>query len=93
MHIVFANIHALPERREDYLQALLTHAENTRAEPGCVRFDVLQDNDDPNCFRLYEVYQTRQHMTRMGRTPASQQRWKKSLHGKRSLPSSTLAPT
>ena len=56
MYVVFANIHALPEHREDYLQTLLTHAKNTRAELGCVRFDVLQDNEDPNCFRLYEVY-------------------------------------
>ena len=56
MYVVFANIHALPEHREDYLRTLLTHAEDTRAEPGCVRFDVLQDNEDSNCFRLYEVF-------------------------------------
>ena len=25
-------------------------------EPGCYRFDVLQDNDDPNTIHLYEIY-------------------------------------
>ena len=70
MHILFANIHALPEPREEYLQALLTHAENTRAEPGCVRFDVLQDNDDPNCFRRYEVYQDEAAYNAHGKNPS-----------------------
>lgn len=30
--------------------------ENSRKEPGNVRFDVLHDNNDPNKFVLYEVY-------------------------------------
>ncbi len=25
-------------------------------EPGCYRFDVLQDNDDANTIHLYEIY-------------------------------------
>ena len=25
-------------------------------EPGCLRFDVLQDSEDPNKIHLYEVY-------------------------------------
>src|SRR5436190_1299580 len=29
---------------------------SVRDEPGCVRFDVLQDNSDPNHFYYYEVY-------------------------------------
>ena len=31
--------------------------ENSRKEPGNVRFDVLRDNKDPNKFLLYEVYE------------------------------------
>ena len=30
---------------------------SNRDEPGCLRFDVLQDNDDANLIHLYEVYQ------------------------------------
>jgi (4S)-4-hydroxy-5-phosphonooxypentane-2,3-dione isomerase len=29
---------------------------SVRDEPGCVRFDVIQDNSDPNRFYFYEVY-------------------------------------
>jgi quinol monooxygenase YgiN len=25
-------------------------------EPGCLRFDIIQDNADPNRFYFYEVY-------------------------------------
>ena len=27
-----------------------------RDEPGCFRFDILQNQEDPNRFHLYEVY-------------------------------------
>lgn len=52
MYIVLATIHAKPENREDYRKLFPEHAESTRAEPGCVRFDVLQDKEDSNCFRM-----------------------------------------
>jgi quinol monooxygenase YgiN len=29
---------------------------SVRDEPGCLRFDVLSDNADPNHFFFYEVY-------------------------------------
>jgi len=29
---------------------------SVRDEPGCLRFDVVQDNTDPNHFYFYEVY-------------------------------------
>ena len=48
---------------------LLVHAKNTRAEPGCVRFDVLQVTDDPNSFRLYEVYRDEQAFEEHGENP------------------------
>ncbi len=30
---------------------------SVRDEPGCFRFDILQNSEDPNRFHLYEVYQ------------------------------------
>ena len=30
---------------------------STRDEPGCFRFDILQDSNDSNLFHLYEVYE------------------------------------
>ena len=34
----------------------LAHAKGSRAEAGCLRFDVLRDNDNPNRFFFYEAY-------------------------------------
>jgi quinol monooxygenase YgiN len=41
MLIILADIHAKSQHAGEYIQALLVHAKNTRAETGCVRFDVL----------------------------------------------------
>jgi len=47
-----------PERRSDFLAAIETDALGSeRDEPGCLRFDVLQDVSDENVYYFYEVYQ------------------------------------
>lgn len=38
------------------LEALKTHIELTRAEPGCLVFDVMQDGDDQCRFDVYEEF-------------------------------------
>ena len=30
---------------------------SVKDEPGCFRFDILQNSEDPNRFHLYEVYE------------------------------------
>ena len=46
-----------PEMREKFLAAAQDDSIcSVRDEPGCLRFDVLQDNTDPNKFFFYEVY-------------------------------------
>lgn len=46
-----------PERREDFLAAIEVDALGSeRDEPGCVRFNVLQDAADENVYYFYEVY-------------------------------------
>jgi len=57
MHAIFVTIKVKPERREDFIKALLEDAKGSvEKEPGCLRFDVLQDKADPNTLYLYEVY-------------------------------------
>ena len=51
-------VHVKPECVEDFIKITLYNHENSRKEPGNVRFDVLQANDDPTVFTLYEVYKT-----------------------------------
>ena len=56
MYVVCVHVHVKPEHREAFLAASLENARGTVQEPGNLRFDVLQQADDPNRFLLYEVY-------------------------------------
>ena len=57
MVVMHVTVRVKPEHVAAYLTAARTNAERSEAdEPGCLRFDVIQDRDDPNCFYYYEVY-------------------------------------
>jgi autoinducer 2-degrading protein len=46
-----------PDKREQFLAAIEDDAIcSERDEPGCVRFNVLQDQNDPNQYYFFEVY-------------------------------------
>jgi (4S)-4-hydroxy-5-phosphonooxypentane-2,3-dione isomerase len=57
MHLVCVHVYVKAEHRDAFIQATLDNARNSTQEPGNLRFDVLQQADDPNRFMLYEVYQ------------------------------------
>ncbi len=57
MYVVCVYVHVQPQHRDAFLQASLENARHTIQESGNLRFDVLQQADDPNRFLLYEVYQ------------------------------------
>jgi autoinducer 2-degrading protein len=56
MNLVCVHIHVKPEHRQAFIEATLENARNTTQEPANLRFDVLQQADDPDRFVLYEVY-------------------------------------
>jgi autoinducer 2-degrading protein len=46
-----------PEKRQRFLDAIEEDAlSSERNEPGCLRFNVLQDTEDENIYYFYEVY-------------------------------------
>ena len=45
-----------PDRMAEFLDMIKNNAEQTRKEPGCIRFDVLRSQDAPNEFFFYELY-------------------------------------
>lgn len=51
-------IHVKSEHIEDFKAATLKNHIGTRGEPGNLRFDVLQAEDDPARFLLYEVFES-----------------------------------
>ncbi len=56
MHITFVHVHVKPDRVAEFLDATVRNRHGSRAEPGNLRFDVLQSADDPTRFVLLEVY-------------------------------------
>jgi len=53
---VLVNVEVKPERLDEFLDVMRKDAEGSRTEPGCLRFDVLQDQENPCKFVFYEVY-------------------------------------
>ena len=58
MHILLVNIRVKAEKIEDFIAASAENARNSRKEAGIVRFDLIQQKDDPANFVLLEVYRT-----------------------------------
>ena len=56
MHVLMVHIHVKPEYIEPFKEATLANARGSIHKSGVVRFDVLQQADDPTRFSLYEVY-------------------------------------
>jgi (4S)-4-hydroxy-5-phosphonooxypentane-2,3-dione isomerase len=49
-------IHVKPESLDAFLEATKENSRNSVQEPGCVRFDILQQKDDSTRIILHEVY-------------------------------------
>jgi autoinducer 2-degrading protein len=56
MLVVHVHARVQPDRVEDFLAATLVNARASLAEPGVLRFDVIQDQADPAHVVLVEVY-------------------------------------
>ena len=56
MLVVHVHVRIRPERIGDFLAATVVNARASLAEPGVLRFDVIQDQADPARAVLVEVY-------------------------------------
>jgi (4S)-4-hydroxy-5-phosphonooxypentane-2,3-dione isomerase len=56
MLVVCVHVHVKSEDRAAFIAETVRNARATIEEPGNLRFDVLQQADDPDQFVLYEVY-------------------------------------
>ena len=58
MLAMWVKVRVKPGERERFLKAIEVDALGSeRDEPGCYRFNVLQDSADPNVYYFYEVYE------------------------------------
>ncbi|MEO1765820.1 antibiotic biosynthesis monooxygenase [Thiobacter aerophilum] len=56
MHVTLVHVHVKPEHVADFIAATRENHLASVAESGNLRFDVLQQAEDPTRFVLYEVF-------------------------------------
>ena len=60
MYIVQVHVRVKENRIQDFIDAIKENAKNSILESGIVRFDIIQQIDEPTQFILYEIYRTDQ---------------------------------
>ena len=77
MFALFVTVKIKPGHRDEFLEATMGDAiGSNNDEPGCLRFDVLADNNDPNTVYLYEVYRDREAWEVAHRAPPHYTKWR-----------------
>jgi (4S)-4-hydroxy-5-phosphonooxypentane-2,3-dione isomerase len=56
MVALLVHIQVKPDCIEQFLAETIENARNSRKEPGIVRFDLIQEVEDPSRFVLFELY-------------------------------------
>ncbi|HBD93283.1 MAG: antibiotic biosynthesis monooxygenase [Spirochaetes bacterium GWF1_31_7] len=56
MIVTIVSVHVKKEHLEDFIQASIENHHNSLKEPGNLRFDILQNAENPQLFTLYEAY-------------------------------------
>jgi len=70
MIIVHVSVRVIPDAVDGFIAATIENARHSVTEPGIVRFDVIQQDDDRTRFLLIEIY----------RTPADPAKHKETAH-------------
>jgi quinol monooxygenase YgiN len=78
MYVVSVTTFVKPQNIQAFIDATLDNARNTRCEPGNIRFDVLQAEDDPARFLLYEAYHVKDDFAQHQQTE-HYLRWKQTV--------------
>jgi (4S)-4-hydroxy-5-phosphonooxypentane-2,3-dione isomerase len=58
MFAILGIIKVKPAHVDAFIDNIRQHAQRSLTEPGCLRYDVLQDRTDPQTICLYEVFRS-----------------------------------
>ena len=79
MKALVVSLNVKPDKREQFLAAAQDDSTcSVRDEPGCLRFDVLQDSTDQNLYYFYEIYKDDEAFKAHATMP-HYARWQKAL--------------
>ena len=69
MLIAQVHIQTKPKCIDKFIEACAHNALASASEAGVIRFDVLQSDEDPTCFILFEVYKSTEAQSAHKLTP------------------------
>jgi len=69
MLVALVQVHVKPESVDAFRAASLENAQNSIMEPGVVRFDFMQQENDPTRFVLIEVFRSPEAQAAHRETP------------------------
>ena len=62
-----------PEKAEAFEALFRAYVEPSRAEPGCIEYHMLRDQQDPTLFIFYEIWASQAHLEVHSNLPHMQQ--------------------
>ena len=89
MHIVHVHVQVSPGCEEAFAAASADNSANSLREPGVLRFDVVQQLDDPCRFVLVEVYRNAEDNAQHKQT-AHYARWRDAVQPMMAAPRSAM---
>ncbi len=69
MVVTAVHVYVKPEHINDFVEATTENHEASVKEDGNMRFDLLQSEDDPSYFLLYEAYESEKAASAHKQTP------------------------
>ncbi len=78
MIVTLVHVWVKPENVEDFISATVANHRESVKEPGNLRFDLLQDDDDPAKFVIYEAYES-EEAARAHKDTAHYKTWRQTV--------------
>ncbi len=78
MHVTLVYVHVKAQHVDEFIAATRANHEGSVNEPGNLRFDVVQQADDPSRFVLYEAYRSAEDAAAHKQT-AHYMRWREQV--------------
>jgi len=75
MIVTCIHVKVKPENLQDFIDAMVGNHKGSVMEPGNIRFDVLQQADDPCRFMIYEVFES-EEAVKMHKETSHYLRWR-----------------
>jgi len=69
MIVTIVNVKVKDQHVDEFIRATVLNHEEAVKEPGNLRFDFIQNNDDPTEFVLYEAYESSETAAAHKHTP------------------------